>query len=112
MDDLGDSAILKKVEKYRRDFSRWNWNVFRNVRKELEKKKKILLIQVEREALISGLNCKIRELKSEVNFFLNKEARLWSQRSVFWLKNGDNNTKFFHNKATKRHRKKFYQRYF
>ena len=42
MDDLGDSAILKKVEKCRRDFSRWNWNVFRNVRKELEKKKKNL----------------------------------------------------------------------
>ena len=40
MDDLGDSAILKKVEKCRRDLSRWNWNVFRNVRKELEKKKK------------------------------------------------------------------------
>ena len=73
--------------------------------KSWKRKEKILLIQVEREALISGLNCKIRELKSEVNFLLNKEARLWSQRSVFWLKNGDNNTKFFHNKATKRHRK-------
>lgn len=34
MDDLGDSAILKKVEKCRRDLSRWNWNVFRNVRKK------------------------------------------------------------------------------
>lgn len=85
--------------------TRWNWDVFGNVRKELEVKKKLLL-QVEREAVISGANCKVRELKATINILLDREARLWSQRSrIFYLRNRDNNTKFFHNKATMRHRK-------
>ena len=92
----------KKVEKCGRDLAWWNHNVFGNVRKELAKKKELLVI-AENEAQIHGQNVRVRVLKEEINSLLDKEARMWSQCShTLWLKNGDNNTKFFHCRATKR----------
>lgn len=75
MHDVGDDPILRIVEKCGKKLSQWNRNVFGNVRKDLEKKKG-LLIKAEREALINGSNCKIRELKAEINILLDREARL------------------------------------
>ena len=61
------------------------------------KKKKNLLIQAERDAMISGSNLRVRSLKSKINILLDKEAQMWCQQSrVLWLKHRDNNTKFFH----------------
>lgn len=69
-------------------------------------KKKRLLIQAENEAMINGENLRVRNLKGEINVLLDKEACMWSQRSrVLWRQNGDSNTKFFHNSATKQFRK-------
>ena len=68
------------------------------------RKKKNLLIQAEKDALISGSNLRVRSLKSKINILLDKEARMWCQQSrVLWLKHGDNSTKFFHSGATQRH---------
>ena len=52
--DLGRS-ILRKVEKCGKDLGRWNYNCFGNVRRELEKKKK-LLVQAENKARRFGRN--------------------------------------------------------
>lgn len=52
---------------------------------ELEIEKRTL-IQAENEVMISGVNMRAMNLKDKINVLLDKEARMWSQRShVLWL---------------------------
>ena len=65
-----------------------------------------MLAKAEAEALRTRENTRLRELKAEIHVLMDRETRLWSQRSrVLWLKNGDSNSKFYHNKATQQFRK-------
>ena len=44
-------------------------------------------------------------LEDEVNQLLDKEAKMWRQRSkIAWLRDGDRNTRFFHSNAFQRSR--------
>lgn len=97
-----DSYILKRVAMWERDLTWWNHNCFGNVRRELEEKKK-QLVSDEAAAMVSGNNLLIWILKTEIIVLLDRESKMWNQRSrVLWLSKGDNNTKYFHSKATKR----------
>lgn len=88
-----------------RDLTWWNHNCFGNVRRELEEKKK-QLVSAEAAAMMNGNNFLIWILKVEINVLLDRESKMWNQRSrVLWLSKGDNNTKYFHSKATKRFRR-------
>ena len=69
--EVGDDAIIKKVERCGKDLAWWNRNIFGNVKLELERKQK-MLVQVELEAVSSGLNCRVRELKHEINILLDR----------------------------------------
>ena len=95
-----NKEILGKIEKCGKDLTWWNYNVFRNVRREI-KKKRDMLVEEEAVALRTGSHVRIRELQREINELMDRETRMWNQCSrILWLKNGDGNTKFFHSRAS------------
>ena len=48
---------------------------------------------------------RVDRLKKELNVLYDKEEKMWQQRScIQWLKNGDQNTHFFHGSTTQRKR--------
>lgn len=101
----GNLNILAKVDKCGKDLLWWNKNVFGNVRKELYRLRK-LLGKAKEEAIGSGNNNRIRQLKGDINVLLDREATVWSQRShLLRARDGDKNTKYFHSRATKRYRR-------
>ena len=72
------------------------------MRRELEKKRK-LLKEAEKEAMRTGVDFQVRELKKEIDELVDREYRMWFQRSkALWAANGDKNSKFFHCRATQR----------
>lgn len=50
---------MRKIEKCRTELKRWNRDHFGNVRKELVKKRR-LLVEAKKEAIQSGLNHRVR----------------------------------------------------
>ena len=63
-------------------------------------------MQVEKDAMISGVNFRVLELRSKVNDLLDKENKMWFQRSrSLWAIHGDRDSKYFHHKATQRLRR-------
>lgn len=73
-----DREILGKIDKFGKDLSWWNYNVFGNVISELKKKKKDMLVEEEAVALRTCSNIHIKELKSEINDLLDQETRMWN----------------------------------
>lgn len=61
---------------------------------------------LETRVLQGGNSGKLVELKKEINSLMDKEERMWRQRSrTLYLKDGDHNTRVFHYQATQRRRK-------
>ena len=97
--------MIKKIKKCGKELQDWNRKHFGNVKRELKKKRK-LLREAEEEAMRTGVSFQVRELKKEINELVDKEYRMWFQRSkVLWAANGDKNSKYFHYRATQRKRK-------
>ncbi|XP_075656619.1 uncharacterized protein LOC142626791 [Castanea sativa] len=84
-----DGDTMKKMEKCSKALEEWEKNEFGSIRRELEDKKK-LLARIEAKTMRGGDNSRLRELKAEIHDLMDKETRMWCQRSrVLWLKNGD-----------------------
>ena len=93
------TKVMRNVEKCGKELKMWNRDHFGNVRKELAKKR--FLVDGKKEAMRSGSNHRVRELKREIIKLIEKDNRMWFQREkVLWAKDGDKNSKFFHSRAT------------
>ena len=70
------------------------------------KEKKELLKKAEDAGIQGGSLVKVQRLKKEISDLLVKEEKLWRQRSrALWLHEGDQNTCYFHSRATHRFRR-------
>ena len=97
--------VICKIDKCGKELREWNRNCFGNVRTMLSRKRKELK-EAEKVAMRSGNNHQVRELQKEIAELVDKENRLWFQRSkIMWAKFGDRNSKFFHSQASQMKRK-------
>ena len=81
--------IVHKIEKCGKELMKWNKDHFGNVQALLKQKRKEL-IHVEKEAMRTSQNFRLLELKKEIESLVDKEQRIWLQRSkVLWASQGD-----------------------
>ena len=73
--DSAGRKILKKIETCGTELTKWSKNNFGNVRRELEKKRK-LLAQAERVAINGGSVHSLKKLEQEINVLMDREAKL------------------------------------
>ena len=71
---------MKKIEKCGSELTQWSRKTFGNIQRELKEKRK-LLSKVEKAAMQTGANFRLRELKKEINQLMVKENILWRQRA-------------------------------
>ena len=97
-----DTRVLRKLESCGAALTKWSTKSFGSVKKQLESARKRLKT-AQNQAIRSGDSSRMRLLKDEVNQLLDKEDKMWRQRSkVAWLRDGDRSTWFFHSKASQR----------
>ena len=96
VEENNDKTVLRKIETCGKELTRWSKECFGNIRNELTKKRKELA-RVERQALQGGCAVRLVEIKKEIDSLMDKEERMWRQKSrSLYLKEGDRNTRFFH----------------
>ena len=101
---------VHKIKKCGKELMKWNRDHLGNVQTLLKQKRKDL-IHVEKEAMQTGQNFRLQEIKKEIASMVDKEQRMWFQSSkVLWASQGNRNSKFFHYRATQRKRKNTIQR--
>ena len=69
--------VIKKVDKCGKHLTKWSKTCFRNVKRELEQKRKKLA--QERVACSGSSVALMKKLEKEINELLDKEAKMWRQ---------------------------------
>ena len=99
INDGPSTRVIKKIDNSGSELKRWSKRHFGNVRRELEKLQAELKT-AEREAIPTGVNFRVQDIKKEITELLDKETRMWLQRSkTYWATHGDRNSIYFHSKS-------------
>ena len=94
------SVVKANVNNCQRILKEWSRVSFGNISQTLAEKKKQIKV-AEGEVVRSGNGDRLHVLKAELRELLTKEEKLWQQCSkLHWLKEGDQNTCYFHGKAS------------
>ena len=95
-----------KVDRCRRNLKWWSKVAFGNVTRDLKKKKELLRMAEADAIRGGGCYARVVRLKKEISKLLVREELMWKQRSrSLWLQEGDNNTRYFHSRASHRFRR-------
>ena len=78
--ESGGREILKKIETWGTELTKWSKKNFGNVQRELEKKHK-LLAKAKGVAINGGPVHKLKKLEQEINLLMDREAKLWRLRA-------------------------------
>ena len=101
-------VLAKKLKALKEDIIQWNRREFGNVdrhKKQLLEELKSLDAKEEKLGLTSGEKCYRVDLRSKVEHLLSLEEISWRQKfRMLCIKEGDNNTKFFHKMANSHRR--------
>lgn len=91
--------IASRLKSVMTDLKSWSKHTIGSVPKKLDKYRKRLEILSSNNDPIS--HRERRKVHAEMEELLQKEEMLWRKRSrALWLKEGDNNTSYFHRKAS------------
>ncbi|XP_062021093.1 uncharacterized protein LOC133737577 [Rosa rugosa] len=99
------TKVCSKIDCTRRALMEWSQLKFGELKRRIEDVRGRLAVFFD-SAVYEPLDNVRVELESELNDLLEREQVFWKQRAkVFWLTDGDINTKFFHQRASNRRRK-------
>lgn len=106
----GMDDVMRRISVCSENLTKWNKLSFGNVQRQLQQAKTKL--QRLQETNPTHLNKDaFKEAHKEVHCWLERNEILCRQRSkALWLKAGDQNTKFFHTKASYRRKNNFISR--